>query len=115
MACSSCGRAAASRAGNSPTNAIVFGEPTSQAVRVRVTGSVAGLQQGAIKYVRGSGVDQLVADGSIDVLAGAPRVLTAAQANQRLYYVGDVGYATMDGARVRSGQVGEDIIVRSFG
>ena len=115
MACSSCGRAAASRAGNSPSNSIVFGDPTNEAVRVRVLDGVAGLQSGAIKYVRGTGVDDLVADGKIDVLAGAPRVLSAAQTNQRLYYVGSVGYATMDAARVRSGQVGEDIVVRSFG
>ena len=42
MACSSCGRAAASRAGNSPSNSIVFGEPTNEAVRVRVLDGVAG-------------------------------------------------------------------------
>lgn len=115
MACSSCSRSAASRAGNNPGNAIVFGEPTNEALRVRVTGDVAGLQSGAIKYVRGSDVASLVADGKIEILAGAPRTLTPAQAKQRLYYVGGVGYTTMDVARVRSGQVGEEIVVRSVG
>ena len=114
MACSSCGRAASSRAGNTPSNSIVLGEPTNEAVRVRVMNSFAGLQIGAIKYVRGTNVDQFVADGFIDILAGGPRILTAAQANQTLYYVGEFGYATMDAARVRSKQTNEDIVVRSF-
>lgn len=114
MGCSSCGRAAASRAGNTPSNSIVFGEPTNDAVRVRVMQSVAGLQPGAIKYVRGDGVDELVEAGSLSVLAGGIRSLAASAAAQTLYYVDGVGYATMDAARVRSGQSGMDIVVRSM-
>lgn len=113
MACGSCGRAAATRAGNSVQNAIVFGDPTNEVLRVRVTGSIAGLQKGAIKYVRGTGVADLVDDGDIAVLAGGARTVTGS--GPTLYYVGDVGYATMEAARVRSGQTGEEIVVRSFG
>lgn len=115
MACSSCGRAAASRAGNSPNNAIVFGEPSNEALRVRIMRSVAGLQPGAIKYVRGDGVHELAADGVLNILAGGTRVLSASAAAQTLYYVGGVGYSTMEAARVRSGQSGEEIIVRTMG
>lgn len=113
MACSSCGRAAATRAGNSVNNAIVFGDPTNEVFRVRVTGNAAGLQKGAIKYVRGTGVTELVDAGEISVLAGGARTVTGS--GPTLYYVGNVGYSTMEAARVRSGQTGEEIVVRSFG
>lgn len=114
MACSSCGASVATRVGNSINTAIVFGEPTSDVYRVRVMEDIPGIQMGAIKYVRGTGVQSLVDAGSLTILAGGSRTLPSS-GGYTLYYVGDVGYATMEAARVRSGQTGEEIVVRTFG
>lgn len=114
MACASCGKAQASRAGNSASSAIVFGTPTPTVQRVRVTGSVPGLAQGAIKYVRGDGVQGYIDSGDIAVLAGGSRTLPSGSGST-LYYVGVIGYTTIEAARVQSSTTGEDIVVRSFG
>jgi hypothetical protein len=114
MGCSSCGKSFATRVGNSLNTAIVFGEPTNDVVRVRFMASVPGIQAGAIKYVRGSGVQALVEDGTLALLAGGSHTLPSAN-SYVLYYVGSVGYTTMEAARVRSGQTGEEIVVRTFG
>jgi hypothetical protein len=114
MACSSCGKSYAARIGNTINTAIVFGEPTNEVIRVRVVGDVSGISRGAVKYVRGSGVQSLVDDGTFAKLAGGPYTL-ATPGGYTLYYVGSVGYATMEAARVRSGQTGEEIVVRTFG
>lgn len=113
MACSSCGRAISYRAGNSPQTALVLGEPTPLIVRVRVINSIPGLAAGAVKYVRGENVDALVASGDLAVLAGGSRALPPGTTTT-LYYVGDVGYTTVDAARVQSQVTGEDIVVRTF-
>ena len=115
MACSSCGKSFASRVGNTVNTAIVFGEPDNEVIRVRVTGDVKGIQLGAVKYVRGTGVQALIDDGALTRLAGGPYTVTGGTGGFTLYYVGDVGYTTMEAARVRSGQTGEEIVVRTFG
>jgi len=115
MACSSCGKSFATRVGNSVNTAIVFGDPESEVIRVRVTGEIKGIAIGAVKYVRGSGVQQLIDDGAMAKLAGGPYVVSSSPGGYTLYYVGDVGYTTMEAARVRSGQTGEEIVVRTFG
>lgn len=114
MACSSCGKSFATRVGNSLNTAIVFGEPTSDVTRVRFMDDVPGVQAGAIKYVRGTGVQALIDDGTLAILAGGSHVLPSG-GSYVLYYVGSVGYTTMEAARVRSGQTGEEIVVRTFG
>lgn len=113
MACRSCGAAASSRVGNSVNTAIVFGDPAPEVYRVRVMQDMPGLQGGAIKYVRGTNVQQLVDDGYFTILSGGTRA--AVSGGITLYYVGDVGYTTLEAARVRSGQTGEEIVVRAFG
>ena len=115
MACSSCGKSSATRVGNSINAAIVFGDPTAEVIRVRVTGEVRGIQLGAVKYVRGTGVQPLIDSGVLTKLAGGPYALPSSSTGYTLYYVGDVGYTTLEAARVRSGQTGEEIIVRTFG
>jgi hypothetical protein len=113
MACSTCGKAVSYRAGNSPATAIVLGDPTPVILRVRVLRVLPGLPAGAVKYVRGENVDALVQDGSLMLLAGSNRVV-APGTQTTLYYVGDVGYTTIDAARVQSQVTGEDIVVRTF-
>lgn len=115
MACTSCGANIASRAGSSLNSAIIFGEPTDEVHRVRVMEDLPGLQMGAVKYVRGTHVQQLVDEGKLSILAGGSRVLPRRAGGVTLYYVGDVGYSTMEQARVRAGQTGEEIVVRTFG
>lgn len=114
MACKSCGGSSVSRVGSTINTAIVFGEPNNEVYRVRVTGSIQGIQTGAVKYVRGAGVQDLVASGDMHILAGGP-YQPSLPAGYTLYYVGDIGYTTMDAARVRSGQTGEEVVVRTFG
>ena len=115
MACSSCGKSASNRVGSTINTAIVFGEPDNQVYRARVIGDIPSLQTGAIKFVRGSMVQQLVDDGKLAILAGGVRTLPAPANGFTLYYVGDMGYTTIDAARVRSGQTGQEIEVRTFG
>ncbi len=115
MGCSSCGKSAAAQVGVTLNTAIVLGQPDDQVYRVRVTGDIGGLQVGAIKYVRGTMVDGLVEEGKLVVLAGAPRTLPAPRPGTSLYYVGKIGYTDLPAARVRSGQTGDEIVVRSLG
>ena len=115
MACSSCGKSYAARVGNSLNSAIVFGDPTNEIVRIRVSRDVTGMSLGAVKYVRGTGVQALIDDGRFTLLAGGPYLLPSSTTGYTLYYVGDTGYTTLEAARVRSGQTGEEIVVRTFG
>lgn len=114
MACSSCGKNATARVGSTLNTAIVFGEPTNDVVRIRVSGEVPGMQVGAIKYVRGTGVQDLVDSGKFQMLAGGTRQIPAPKPGTSLYYVDGIGYTDMSAARVRSGQVGKDIVVRTL-
>jgi len=114
MACSSCGKNASTRVGTSPNTAIVYGEPTRDVVRIRVLLDGAGLQVGAVKYVRGDGVEALIEAGIIAPLTGG-RMSLPTSGGFTLYYVGGVGYPSIDAARMRSGQTGEEIVVRTFG
>lgn len=114
MGCSSCGKNAAARVGLTLNTAIVFGDPTPEVYRVRVVGNVPGLQTGAIKYVRGTGVQALVESGDLAMLAGSPRTLASQAQGSALYYVGNIGYTSLETARVRSGQSGEEIVVRTL-
>lgn len=113
--CSSCGKNAAARVGVTLNTAIVFGEPLPDVFRVRVTGDIPGILTGAIKYVRGTGVQQLIDDGKVVVLAGGSRPLPPKPNGTTLYYVGNIGYSDIGTARVRSGQSGDEIVVRTFG
>lgn len=115
MACSSCGGGGSARVGSTINTAIIFGDPTNEVIRVRVDGDVAGIQRGAIKYVRGTNVAELLDDGTLIRLAGSSRMLPPLRPGTSLYYVGGVGYPDMASARVRSGQTGEDIVVRTLG
>lgn len=114
MTCSSCGKSASNRVGSTINTAIVFGEPEPQVYRAKVVGDIPSLQTGAIKFVRGSMVQQLVDEGKLSILAGSVRTLPQT-AGFTLYYVGDTGYTTIDAARVKSGQTGQEIEVRTFG
>lgn len=113
--CSGCGGSAGNHIGNTLNTAIVLGEPELDVYRVQVTGSVAGLNQGAVKYVRGSNVMALVESNDLRLLAGGPRRLASPRRGTTLYYVDGIGYTDMGAARVRSGQTGEDIVVRTIG
>ncbi len=115
MACSSCGKNSSSRVGNTLNTAIIFGDPTNEVHRARVIDDIPGMQTGSIKYVRGSMVQQLVDEGKLALLAGQARILPTRTSPYTLYYVGDIGYTTIEAARVRSGQVGLDIQVRTLG
>lgn len=114
MGCSSCGKSAGARVGNTLNTAIVLGEPHPDVHRVRVTGDIGGLQTGAIKYVRGTNVQTLAAEGKLAILAGAPRRVGAQRPGTQLYYVGAIGYTSLPAARVRSGQTGEEIVVKTI-
>ncbi len=113
--CGICGKNAAAHVGVTLNTAIVFGEPTPDVFRVRVLGDIPGILSGAIKYVRGSGVQQLIDDGKIAVLAGGARRLPTRPNGTTLYYVNGIGYTDIGTARVRSGQDGGEIVVRTFG
>lgn len=95
--------------------AIIIGDIDNEVRRVRFTQDFAGVMQGAVKYVRGSDVDQLVEDGVLIVLAGGRRTVAPPRTGTSLYYVGDIGYTDLATARVRSAQTGEDIIVKTIG
>lgn len=115
MGCSSCGKNAGARVGNTLNTAIVLGEPAPDVFRVRVLGDIGGLQTGAIKYVRGSNVQTLADEGKLAILAGAPRQVPLGRSGSELYYVGNIGYTSLPAARVRSGQTGEEIVVKAIG
>jgi hypothetical protein len=113
--CGSCGGGGGgSRAGATRNNAIVFGEPEPEVIRVTFLQSAGGQAAGATKYVRGSGVQELIDTGVLAQLSGNTYTLPE-RYSKTLYYVGDVGFSSMNEARVRSGQTGEEIVVRSFG
>lgn len=115
MGCSSCGGGgAAMRVGNTHNNAILFGEPDGDIRRVRFNSDTHGIQAGAVKYVRGSGVQGLIDDGVVSVLAGGS-YSAPSMSGMTFYYVDGVGYATMEAARLRAGQTGKEIIVKTFG
>lgn len=114
MACSSCGKNAAARVGNTLNTAIVFGDPAPDVFRVRVTGEIQGLLVGAIKYVRGTGVQDLVDSGKLAILAGGSRKLPDPKPGTSLYYVNEIGYTDLGAARVRAKQLGVDIVVRTL-
>jgi hypothetical protein len=110
MACASCGKARASRAGNSPSSAIIFGDVTDEVVRVRFTGDVPGFQPGSIKYVRGSALQDYYDDGRLTLLSGSSRDLPLGSQTV-VYYVGQIGFTTIEAARIQSKVTGEDISV----
>lgn len=116
MGCSACQKAAASRAGDAPHNAIVLGAPSgATAYRVKVlTRGIPGLLLGAVKYVRGSSVQGFFDDGTLELLnAVALTPHNARRGGGKLYYVGDVGYTDIAAARVRSGETGLPIQERT--
>lgn len=114
MACSSCGKNVSQRVGNTANTAIVFGVPTNEVIRVRVAQAIPGMNVGAIKYVRGEGVQHYLDNGSLIALAGGKRTLPSPRRGSALYYVGEIGYTEMGAARVRSSQTGEEIVVRTL-
>lgn len=115
MGCSSCGKSNAARAGNTANTAIIFGDVDSEVRRVRFAEDVSGVMQGAIKYVRGTGVEELVETGKLIPLAGGVRTVAPFRRGTSIYYVDGVGYTDMSTARVRSGQTGSEIVVKTIG
>ena len=114
MACSSCGKNVSQRVGTTVNTAIVFGAPTNEVIRVRVAQPIPGMNVGAIKYVRGEGVQHYLETGALVQLAGGPRPAPAPRPGTALYYVGEIGYPDIGAARVRSGQTGEEIVVKTL-
>jgi hypothetical protein len=112
--CRTCGGSSSNRVGSTVNTAIIFGEDNRIVYRARITGDVPGMQTGAVKYVTGTGVQDLVDDGLIMIIAGSERKLAPKATGYVLYYVGDVGFPTLDGARVHSAYTGLDIVERSF-
>lgn len=110
MACSSCQKAAARRAGSSATNALILGSTTleSEVYRVKVLKpGIPGLLVGAIKYVTGDGIVPYVDNGTLQILSTISNVRRAASGSVvKLYYVGELGYTSIDAARVRSEETG---------
>lgn len=115
MGCSSCGKSNAARAGNTANTAIIIGDLDGDVRRVRFALDFAGILQGAVKYVRGTGVQALLDDGTLIALAGGARVGSALRTGTSLYYVDGVGYTDLSTARVRSGQTGSEIVVKTVG
>lgn len=114
MGCTSCGKSHANRAGNTANTAIIFGDPNNDVIRVRFATDVSGIKQGAVKYVRGTGVDTLVDNGDIIPMAGGVRPVAPFRSGTSLYYVDGVGYTDIATARSRSIQTGSEIIVRTI-
>lgn len=115
MGCSSCGKSSAARAGNTANTAIIFGDIDNEVRRVRFAEDISGIMQGAVKYVRGAGVQAYLDDGSLIQLAGGARAVPVLRSGTSLYYVDGVGYTDMATARVRSSQVGSEIVVKTIG
>lgn len=115
MGCSSCGKSMASRAGSTANTAIIVGDVDNTVIRVRVMRDVLGLMSGAVKYVRGLGVQALLDSGDLTQLAGGARAASPMRRGTSLYYVDGVGYTDMGTARVRSSQSGSEIVVKTVG
>ena len=110
MACSSCMKAAARRAGSAPYNALVLGESNNDVYRVKIiTSNINGLMPGSIKYVRGSEVLDFAASGDIEILNEA-NSHRAARTGSKVFYVGELGYTDLAAAQVRSEETGLPII-----
>lgn len=115
MGCSSCGKSNAARAGNTANTSIIIGEIDPDVRRVRFAQDFAGILQGAVKYVRGTGVQALLDDGTLIALAGGARTGNPLRNGTSIYYVDGVGYMDLATARVRSGQTGHEIEVKTIG
>lgn len=110
-----CGKSVAGNAGRTANTAVMVGEVNNSVIRVRVNRDVLGFMSGAIKYVRGEGVQALLDSGDLVQLAGGARVGSPIRKGTTLYYVDGVGYADISTARVRSEQTGHEIVIKTIG
>lgn len=108
MACSSCQKSAAARAGNNVGNAIILGDWTDEVWRVKAIQPIGGIPIDAVKYVRGATVLELVDEGSFELLSTISNMpgRNRNKSPKKLWYVGNVGYTSYAAAKVRSEQVG---------
>lgn len=109
MACSSCMKSAARRAGSAAYNPLTLGEAVGNTYRVKVlTSNIPGLPQGSVRYIRGSQVEQYVESGDLQILQTSTNHRRSR--STKLFYVGDLGYSELQAAQVRSEETGLPII-----
>ena len=92
--------AARSLPGYTPESAVLLGGETEDApIRVRVVKSVGRLESKVAAWVKGSGVQPLIDDGTLVVLGSTPQ-------KRRVWKVGDMNFLDEAQAQAASGALG---------
>lgn len=111
MGCSSCG--GRRTVGSTSNNPFVIGDNTGPSQRVISTESVMPtMATGRSVWVKGSGVAELISNGTFRLLDTVVRQRNATRVpigEQRVWRVGAITYTDMNAARNRAAETGEPI------